>query len=48
VTIKDPDRLVAICRTCDRQKTPRDMREIARSKRLALWPFNCVAGGVPP
>jgi hypothetical protein len=32
----DPDRLVAICRTCDRQKTPRDMREIARTKRLAL------------
>jgi hypothetical protein len=32
----DPDRLVAICRTCDRQKTPRDLREIARTKRLAL------------
>ena len=32
----DPDRLVAICRTCDQQKTPRDMREIARTKRLAL------------
>ena len=32
----DPDRLVAICRTCERQKTPRDMREIARTKRLAL------------
>ncbi len=32
----DPDRLVAICRTCDRQCTPRDMREIARTKRLAL------------
>jgi hypothetical protein len=32
----DPDRLVAICRTWDRQKTPRDMREIARTKRLAL------------
>jgi hypothetical protein len=32
----DPDRLVAICRTCDQQKTPRDIREIARTKRLAL------------
>ena len=32
----DPDRLVAICRTCDRQKTPRDISEIARTKRLAL------------
>jgi hypothetical protein len=32
----DPDRLVAICRTCDQQKTPRDFREIARTKRLAL------------
>jgi hypothetical protein len=32
----DPDRLVAICRTCDQQKTPTDMREIARTKRLAL------------
>ncbi|SEC59797.1 hypothetical protein SAMN05444161_1447 [Rhizobiales bacterium GAS191] len=32
----DPDRLVAICRTCDQQKMPRDIREIARTKRLAL------------
>jgi hypothetical protein len=32
----DPDRLVAICRTCDKQKTPRDIKEIARTKRLAL------------
>jgi 5-methylcytosine-specific restriction endonuclease McrA len=32
----DPDRLVAVCRTCDGQKTPRDAREIARTKRLAL------------
>jgi hypothetical protein len=31
-----PDRLVAICRTCDRQKTPRDIREISRTKRLAI------------
>jgi hypothetical protein len=32
----DPERLVAICQACDRQKTPRDMRDIARTKRLAL------------
>jgi hypothetical protein len=32
----DPDRLVAICRVCDRRKTPRDIKEIARTKRLAL------------
>ena len=32
----DPDRLVAVCRTCDQRKTPRDAREIARTKRLAL------------
>jgi hypothetical protein len=32
----DPDRLVAICRICDQQKTPRDSREITRTKRLAL------------
>jgi hypothetical protein len=31
-----PDRLVAICLVCDRQKTPRDIREIARTKRLAM------------
>jgi hypothetical protein len=31
----DPDRLVAICRTCDQQKTPRDLKEIARTKRIA-------------
>jgi hypothetical protein len=31
----DPDRIVAICRTCDQQKTPRDLREIARTKRIA-------------
>jgi hypothetical protein len=31
----DPDRLAAICWTCDQQKTPRDLREIARTKRLA-------------
>ena len=32
----DPDRLVAVCRTCNQRKTPRDVREIARTKRLAL------------
>ena len=32
----DPDRIFAICRTCDQQKTPRDIKEIARTKRLAL------------
>jgi 5-methylcytosine-specific restriction endonuclease McrA len=31
----DPDRLAAICWTCDQQKTPRDLKEIARAKRLA-------------
>ena len=31
----DPDRLTAICWTCDQQKTPRDLQEIARTKRLA-------------
>jgi 5-methylcytosine-specific restriction endonuclease McrA len=32
----DPDRLVAICTACDQRKTPRDIKEIARTKRLAL------------
>jgi hypothetical protein len=31
----DPDRLAVICWTCDQQKTPRDLKEIARAKRLA-------------
>ena len=31
----DPERLAAICWTCDEQKTPRDLKEIARTKRLA-------------
>jgi hypothetical protein len=31
----DPDRIVAICRTCDQHKTPRDLRQIARAKRIA-------------
>ncbi|HEX2556236.1 MAG TPA: hypothetical protein VHL98_21255 [Microvirga sp.] len=31
----DPDRLAAICWTCNELKTPRDLKEIARAKRLA-------------
>jgi 5-methylcytosine-specific restriction endonuclease McrA len=31
----DPERLAAICWTCNEQKTPRDLKEIARTKRLA-------------
>jgi len=31
----DPDRLAVICWTCDERKTPRDIKEIARTKRLA-------------
>jgi hypothetical protein len=31
----DPDRLAAICCTCNEQKTPKDIKEIARAKRLA-------------
>ena len=31
----DPERLAAICWTCDQQKTPRDLKEIARSKRIS-------------
>ena len=31
----DPDRLAAICWTCNEQKTPRDLREIAKTRRLA-------------
>ena len=31
----DPERLAAICWTCDQQKTPRDLKEIARAKRIA-------------
>jgi hypothetical protein len=30
-----PDRLAAICWTCNERKTPRDLKEIARAKRLA-------------
>lgn len=32
----DPERLAAICSTCNDLKTPRDLKEIARAKRLAL------------
>ena len=32
----DPDRMVAICIACHRRKTPRDLKEIARTKRLAV------------
>ena len=31
----DPDRIAAICRSCDQHKTPRDLRQIARTKRIA-------------
>jgi hypothetical protein len=31
-----PDRSTAICGTCDKQKTPRDLKQIAKAKRLAL------------
>ena len=33
--VNDPDRLAAICWTCNEQKTPKDIKEIARAKRLA-------------
>src|SRR5215204_1893690 len=31
----DPERLAASCWTCDQQKTPRDLKEIARNNRIA-------------
>lgn len=31
----DPQRLAAICWTCNEQKTPRDQKEIAKARRLA-------------
>lgn len=31
----DPERLAAICWTCNQQKTRRDLKEIAKTKRLA-------------
>lgn len=33
--VNDPDRLAAICSSCDRRKTPDDLRNIAKAKRLA-------------
>jgi 5-methylcytosine-specific restriction endonuclease McrA len=33
--VNDPERLAAICWTCNEQKTPRDLKDIARTKRLA-------------
>jgi 5-methylcytosine-specific restriction endonuclease McrA len=32
----DPDGLAAICTRCDETKTPKDLKEIARTKRLAV------------
>jgi hypothetical protein len=33
--VNDPDRLAAICWTCHQQKTPKDLKAIAKAKRLA-------------
>jgi 5-methylcytosine-specific restriction endonuclease McrA len=33
--VNDPDRLAAICWTCNERKTPRDLKEIAKAKRVA-------------
>jgi 5-methylcytosine-specific restriction endonuclease McrA len=33
--VSDPDRLAAICWTCHEQKTPNDLRSIAKTKRVA-------------
>lgn len=33
--VNDPDRLAAICWSCEQQKTPNDLRAIAKAKRLA-------------
>jgi 5-methylcytosine-specific restriction endonuclease McrA len=40
----DPNGVVAICTVCDQRKTPRDLREIARTKRLATAHQEFVAG----
>jgi 5-methylcytosine-specific restriction endonuclease McrA len=32
--VNDPDRLAAICWRCNEQKTPTDLKEIARARRL--------------
>jgi hypothetical protein len=42
--VNNPDRLAAICWTCDQQKTPKDLRDIARAKRLAEKHQNFVDG----
>src|SRR5215207_249688 len=33
--VNDPNRLAAICWTCNDQKTPKDLKAIAKAKRLA-------------
>jgi cytochrome c553 len=33
--VSDPDRLAAICWTCHERKTPKDLRSIAKAKRIA-------------
>ena len=33
--VNDPERLAAICWTCNEQKTPKDLKDIARTKRIA-------------
>ena len=33
--VNDPERLAAICWTCNERKTPKDLKEIAKTKRLA-------------
>ena len=33
--VNDPHRLAAICWTCNEQKTPKDIKAIAKAKRLA-------------
>lgn len=33
--VNDPDRLAAICVACNERKTPRDLKDIAKTKRLA-------------
>src|SRR4051812_19439463 len=39
----DPDGIAAICSKCDQQKTPNDLKEISRAKRLALAQQDFVA-----
>src|SRR5829696_2560880 len=41
----DPDRLAAICWTCDEQKTPKDLKAIAKAKtRSSASPTSLSAG----